>query len=50
MLKHFDALPNSDLLETLLKGKHKAFDIIVPEVDFTCPTKQGECSKPNKKK
>jgi hypothetical protein len=48
--KTFDVSSNSDPLEILLKGKHKAFDIIVLEVDSTSPAKQGECSKLKKKK
>jgi hypothetical protein len=48
--KTFDASPNSDPPETLLKGKHKVFDIVVFKIDSTSHVKQGECNEPKKKK
>jgi hypothetical protein len=42
--------PNSDPPKTLSKGKHKASDIVVFEVDYKNLAKQGECSESKKKK
>jgi len=44
------ASPNNDPPKTLLKGKHKAFNNVVLEIDFTSLIKQGECNEPKKKK
>jgi hypothetical protein len=42
--------PNNDPLETLLKGKHKGYDNVVLEINYTSLTKQGEYNEPKKKK
>jgi hypothetical protein len=44
------ASPNNDPPKTLSKGKHKAFNNVVLEIDFTSPIKQGECNEPKQKK
>jgi len=42
--------PNNDPLETLLKGKHKASNIVVFQVNFTSLVEQGECKAKKKTK
>jgi hypothetical protein len=42
--------PNNDPLQTLLKGKHKASNTVVFQVNSKGLVEQGECSKPKKKK
>jgi len=42
--------PNNNLPKNLLKGKHKASDNVVLEVNSTSLAKQGECNEPKKKK
>jgi hypothetical protein len=46
----FSTSPNSDPLETLSKGKHKASNIVVFQVDYIGLVGQGECNEPKKKK
>jgi hypothetical protein len=46
----FSTSPNSDLLKTLSKGKHKASNIVVFQGNSTSLVEQGECNKPKKKK
>ncbi len=47
--KTFDASPNSDLPKTLLKGKHKAFDIVVFKVNSTGPVKKVNVTNQKRK-
>lgn len=44
----FNTSPNNDPLETLSKGKHKASNIVVFQVNSIGLVEQGECSKPKR--